>query len=64
MHISEQSLQIATLHFEPQDLIRLTRIMAWILCLQGTALTLISRRWIWENEGLSTNSSDSDVTVD
>ena len=64
MHISKQSLQIVTFHFEPKDLIRLTRIMAWILCLQGPALTLISRRWIWENGGLSTNSSDSDVTVD
>ena len=64
MHILKQSLHIASLHFEPKDLIRLTRTMAWILCLQGPALTLISRRWIWEKGGLGTNSSDSDVTVD
>ena len=40
MHISEQALQIPTLHFEPQDLIFLMMIMAWIICLQGPALTL------------------------
>ena len=63
MHISERSLQIPSLHFELQNLIRLNENYGMDSLLPRIGANFESHRWIWGHGGPSTNFLDSDVAV-